>query len=107
MKLSEAILKFYKGLQAPRMPKGIAVMNPYQDAAVFPLVKAFYEKYYNDNKTRTLMLGINPGRFGSGTTGISFTDPIRLETVCGILNMIPKKPELSSDFIYRRFLRTN
>ena len=101
MKLSEAILRFYKGLQAPRMPKGIAVMNPYQDAAVFPLVKAFYEKYYNDNKTRTLMLGINPGRFGSGTTGISFTDPIRLETVCGILNMIPKKPELSSDFIYR------
>ena len=101
MKLSESILKFYKSLHAPRMPRGIAVMNPYQDAAVFPLVQAFYEKYYNDNKTRTLMLGINPGRFGSGTTGISFTDPIRLETVCGIPNMIPKKPELSSDFIYR------
>lgn len=101
MKLSEAILKFYKSLHAPRMPKGIAVMNPYQDASIFPLVQAFYEKYYNDNKTRTLMLGINPGRFGSGTTGISFTDPIRLEEVCGIPNVIPKKPELSSDFIYR------
>jgi hypothetical protein len=101
MKLSEAILKFHKDLQAPRMPKGIDVMNPYPNMAVYRLVRAFYEKYYNDHQARILLLGINPGRFGSGTTGISFTDPIRLEDVCGIHNTIPKKPELSSDFIYR------
>jgi len=76
-------------------------MNPYRDASVMPVVRAFYKKYYNDTKPRTLILGINPGRFGSGVTGISFTDPIRLETVCGIPNSMPKKPELSSDFIYR------
>lgn len=47
------------------------------------------------------MLGINPGRFGSGITGISFTDPVRLENDCGIPNNFTKRGELSSDFIYR------
>jgi hypothetical protein len=101
MKLSEAILQFYNDLKPPKMPKGVAVMNPYRDAAVSPLIRAFYRKYYHDTHPRILMLGINPGRFGSGTTGISFTDPIRLETNCGIANTLAKKPELSSDFIYR------
>lgn len=76
-------------------------MNPYADKRTMALVKAFYNKYYADNKSRTLMLGINPGRFGAGITGVSFTDPIRLATVCGIPNDFDKKPELSSDFIYR------
>lgn len=47
------------------------------------------------------MLGINPGRFGSGITGISFTDPVRLENDCGLPNDFAKRGELSSDFIYR------
>ena len=102
MKLSESILTFYKGLvPPPRLPKGIVVMNPYRDAYIQGICQAFYEKYYSDSQPRTLMLGINPGRFGSGTTGISFTDPIRLEQGCGITNSLQKKPELSSDFIYQ------
>jgi len=98
---SSSILSFYKNLSPPKIPKGISVMNPYKDKYVFELCRQFYEKYYNDNKTRTLMLGINPGRFGSGITGISFTDPIRLEADCGIKNTLDKKGELSADFIYR------
>ena len=76
-------------------------MNPYRDEYTLGVCQKFYERYYNDNVQRTLLLGINPGRFGSGTTGISFTDPIRLEQACGIENRFPKKPELSSDFVYR------
>ena len=49
---------------------------------------------------RHLLLGINPGRFGGGVTGIPFTDPIRLQNVCGIENNFEKKQELSSVFIY-------
>ena len=60
----------------------------------------FYNKYYSDHSHRTLVLGINPGRFGAGLTGVPFTDPIRLEDVCGIPNDFPKKQELSSVFIY-------
>lgn len=29
----------------------------------------FYEKFYSDRNERILILGINPGRFGGGTTG--------------------------------------
>jgi hypothetical protein len=64
------------------------------------LCEAFYKKYCNDNNKRTLLVGINPGRFGSGSTGVSFTDPIKLEKICGIPNTLVKKPELSADFIY-------
>lgn len=83
------------------LPEGVGVMNPYQDAASLALAKHFYEKYYSDLETRILILGINPGRFGGGITGIPFTDPVKLEQNCGIHNDLPKKPELSADFIYR------
>lgn len=75
-------------------------MNPYQDDYTIDLCKKFFAKYYSDERSRTLLVGINPGRFGSGMTGVSFTDPIKLETICGIANTFPKKPELSADFIY-------
>jgi len=45
-------------------------------------------------------MGINPGRLGGGTTGIPFTDPVKLEKICSIPNSLPKKTELSADFIY-------
>ena len=35
------------------------------------------------------------------STGIPFTDPVRLRDICGIENDFQNKPELSSDFIYR------
>jgi hypothetical protein len=63
-------------------------------------MRAFYQKYYNDQAKRTLILGINPGRFGAGITGVPFTDPIRMETECGIGNHFQKRQELSSIFIY-------
>lgn len=99
--LSRKILEFFETLPSLKAPRGIEVLNPYRNAAAWKLVQSFYNKYYSDNNPRTLMLGINPGRFGAGVTGISFTDPIRLETECGILNHLIKKPELSSDFVYR------
>lgn len=76
-------------------------MNPYQDNQVIEICKTFYSKYYNDVKGRRLILGINPGRYGAGVTGIPFTDPVRLENDCGIDNNFEKRSELSSDFIYR------
>ena len=82
------------------LPRGIEVMNPYQDKKAFAACKAFYGRFYADNDKRILILGINPGRFGAGITGIPFTDPIKLETVFGIANTLPKKPELSADFIH-------
>ena len=99
--LAEKILKFNKSLFiAGKLPKGVEVMQPLDDKYVYSLCKKFYHQYYNDNHPRSLILAINPGRFGAGTTGIPFTDPKKLEDICGISNTFPKKTELSADFIY-------
>ena len=98
--IAEKILLFLKALKTPAVPSGIAVMNPYQEDNTFKICERFYRKFYSDCEERTLILGINPGRFGGGITGIPFTDPIKLETFCGIDNDLQKKAELSADFIY-------
>ncbi|MEO6639205.1 MAG: uracil-DNA glycosylase family protein, partial [Ginsengibacter sp.] len=86
-------------LQVP-LPKEVEVMNPYKKADSYKVCQKFYGKYYNDNYSRHLILGINSGRFGGGITGVPFTDPIRLLSVCEIENNFEKKQELSSVFIY-------
>lgn len=98
---AEKVLAFHKSLRiTQKLPHGVGVMNPYQDMAAYQLFSLFFKKFYNDNSPRTLILGINPGRFGGGITGVPFTDPIKLESL-GIANDLQKKPELSADFIYR------
>ena len=47
-----------------------------------------------------MILGINPGRFGGGITGIPFTDPVKLENNCGITHQLKKITEPSAGFIY-------
>jgi hypothetical protein len=101
MFFSERVLLFYKQLAIPRkLPEGVDVLNPYQDEKAFQLCSLFYRKYYNDKNERVAILGINPGRFGGGLTGIPFTDPLKLEKICGIPNDLQKKAELSADFIH-------
>lgn len=46
------------------------------------------------------MLGINPGRFGAGITGINFTAPRQLKASCGIDHSWGNSTELSAEFIY-------
>ncbi|HUR11322.1 MAG TPA: uracil-DNA glycosylase family protein [Flavitalea sp.] len=98
---ASAILTFYRQLK-PDFDAGpdIVTMNPFTDTSSWELTTAFYRKYYSDENPRTLIFGINPGRFGGGVTGIPFTDPIRLESACGIPNSCKKQAELSSQFIY-------
>lgn len=101
MTFGSNVLQFYRGLQAPKLPKGILAMNPYTNTATLALVKKFTDKFYSDSTKRILVLGINPGRVGGGSTGVNFTDPIALEQFCGIQNDLPRKRELSSEFIYK------
>ena len=96
-----AILYFYSHLRPDfPMPDGVSIMNPYKNAETRALAGRFYEKFYSDAKPRALIFGINPGRHGAGVTGVPFTDPIRLESACGIPNDWKKQAELSSQFIY-------
>lgn len=78
----------------------IEVLNPYKNPEVKSCVDQFFTKYFNDHRKRIFIMGINPGRFGGGLTGISFTDPVALRKFCSIENNFGSKRELSSEFIY-------
>ncbi len=83
------------------LPAGISMMNPFkEDKNILPLSSLFYKKYYNDTQPRHLILGINPGRFGGGVTGIPFTDTKRLIEKCQIPYPGRETHEPSSVFVY-------
>jgi hypothetical protein len=98
---SQQLLQFYKELRPPvKLPPGVNVLYPQQDAAVICLLEQFLKAFYYDSKQRRLMLGINPGRFGAGLTGINFTAPRQLKENCGIPHHLGSSSELSAEFIY-------
>lgn len=97
---AEKAIGFHRSLRLNIPDSEVQVMNPFRDKYVMGLVEQFYKKFFNDNQKRSFILGINPGRFGAGITGISFTDPVNLHEACGIQNHFDQKHELSSVFIY-------
>lgn len=79
----------------------IEIMNPYGFNETKNVVTKFYNKFFHDYNKRIFIFGINPGRFGGGLTGISFTDPVALRESCEIENNLGERKELSSKFVYR------
>ena len=99
--LSKKLIQYYLELKPPKnLPKGIEVLFPQKDKQVIELVKKFFNKYFNDEQPRSLMLGINPGRYGAGITGVNFTAPRQLRESCGIDHHLKPSSELSAEFIY-------
>lgn len=101
--VADQILNFYQQLHLDdtRLPKDVQSMNPYANPPkeVEKVIREFYHRFYDDEKPRGLILGINPGRFGAGVTGIPFTDSYRLEEHCGI-EFPTDTRETSSAFVY-------
>ena len=98
---ADRAIHFYKDLRInTSLPAGSEILNPYENPAVKDIVTSFFTRFYDDHQDRVILLGINPGRFGAGITGITFTDPIRLEEDCQIPNGFEKRAELSSRLIY-------
>ncbi len=100
--IADKIINYYYDLNPDRwqLPSGISLLNPFVDTEMRPIFEQFYQQYFADQDQRYLLVGINPGRFGAGVTGIPFTDPKILETHCNIPNHLPKRNELSAIFIY-------
>ena len=83
------------------LPKDFDVLNPYMDnPETMEVMRAFYHKFYNDNRQRKFIIGINPSRHGAGVTGVPFTDTKRLESECGIAMKSAHTHEVSSVFMY-------
>jgi Domain of unknown function (DUF4918) len=103
MTFADKIIQFNNQLyfDERKLPAGIKIMNPFLESEYVNSISAeFYKKYYNDNNQRHLILGINPGRFGAGLTGIPFTDPKHLQSHCNINYNGPVTHEPSSVFVY-------
>lgn len=98
--MADKLINFYGSMIPPKVPKDVEVLFPQQDPKVIELVKLFFKKYFNDKKKRSLVLGINPGRFGAGITGVNFTAPKQLKENCGIDHHLKLSSELSAEFIY-------
>jgi hypothetical protein len=102
MTFADKVINFNKQLDfnGP-LPSGIHIMNPFKEnPQVIILMEQFYKKFYNDHNKRHLILGINPGRFGAGVTGIPFIDSKRLKSVCNIDYSGRETHEPSSVFVY-------
>lgn len=86
------------------LPSGVQVLDPLHgenSVEVERIVREFHQKYFSDDRPRVLMLGINPGRLGAGSTGLCFTDTKRCESDLGISVNGFRTHEPSSDFFYR------
>ncbi len=98
---AEHLFQFYNSLQPGQsLPNGVQWLYPQRSPEVMDVVQRFLHKYFDDAAERTLMLGINPGRFGAGVTGVNFTGPRQLTDDCAITHPFPMRSELSAEFIY-------
>lgn len=99
---AEKIISFNKkvAFEGP-LPKGVSIMNPFKEnPEALKISSQFYKKFYNDHHQRHIILGINPGRFGAGVTGVPFTDTKRLINECGLEFSGKPTHEPSATFIY-------
>jgi hypothetical protein len=101
MTWAKNLIQFYSSLEPPKkLPNGITWLHPQQSGGVVEIATQFFQKFYNDAAPRRLLLGINPGRFGAGVTGVNFTAPKQLTQYCGIAHDLRMHSELSAEFIY-------
>lgn len=101
MTFSKQILDFYFSLAKDLpLPNGVETIYPFDHAETREVMQTFFHKYYDDTKPRTYLVGINPGRLGSGVTGVGFADAYHLDKYCGIESSFDKRVEISAAFMF-------
>jgi len=85
------------------LPEGFKIINPFNNlnsSQVNEIIKIFYDKYYNDNNPRRLIIGSSPARRGTAVTGIPYEDANHLQEITGISISNFYINKSSSNFIY-------
>ncbi|MGW3387404.1 uracil-DNA glycosylase family protein [Streptomyces cinereoruber] len=87
--IAQRILQFNEELAETtlELPPGFRAVNPFsgpQKERVREVTTAFYNKYYDDDKPRRLVLGSSPARRGTAVTGVPFEDATLLESETGV-----------------------
>ena len=100
--IAQKILEFDEKLSKKILviPEGFRIINPYNNLMVKEITTKFYNKFYNDNKKRRMILGSSPARRGTAITGVPYEDAIHLQRETGIFidNFYVNKS--SSNFLY-------
>ena len=89
MTIAKNILSFDKKLshQILNVPNGFEIINPFiskNKDNIKKITEIFYQKYYNDNNYRYIILGSSPARRGTSITGVPFEDATRLVLETGM-----------------------
>lgn len=101
MTFSQQVLDFYFTMRKDMpLPNGVETIYPFDNVETKRVMQTFFNKYYDDNRPRTYLVGINPGRLGSGITGIGFADAYHLDNYCDIPNSLDKRVEISAAFMF-------
>jgi len=101
MTFAKQILDFYFTIPKDlTLPNGVETIYPFDNEETQRVMQTFFRRYYDDTKPRTYLVGINPGRLGSGITGIGFTDAYHLQKYCDIPNSFDKRVEISASFMF-------
>jgi hypothetical protein len=87
--------KFLEKIESDPMLAPMALVPPDRFARHLP---SFCRTYYKSGRNRVLVLGINPGRRGSGQTGVPFCDGHILEKF-GVENEFSQARETTSRFM--------
>jgi len=100
--ICEKILKFDEKLSKTLLviPEGFKIINPYNNSSVKEITTKFYNKFYNDNNKRRMILGSSPARRGTALTGVPFEDAIHLQKETGIFIDDFYVNKSSSNFLY-------
>ena len=85
------------------LPNNFKLINSFNGSnkeQINEITNIFYNKYYNDNNTRRLIIGSSPARRGTAVTGIPFEDAYHIQKTTGISidNFYINKS--SSNFLY-------
>ncbi|WP_284764387.1 uracil-DNA glycosylase family protein [Arthrobacter sp. efr-133-R2A-63] len=86
--VADRVLQFNEQLAetALELPPGFTVLNPFsgpQKEHVREVTTAFYQRFYDDNEPRRLVLGSSPARRGTAVTGVPFADAELLASEAG------------------------
>lgn len=101
----EKVLQFDKELSETNieLPEGFKIINPFNGVnkkQIEEITKKFYNKYYNDNNSRRLVIGSSPARRGTAVTGIPYEDAEHLQNTTGIYINDFYINKSSSNFLY-------
>lgn len=85
------------------VPENFKVLNPFNSSNQEQIKKIstlFYEKYYNDNNKRFMILGSSPARRGTAVTGVPYEDAQHLQQETGVSIDNFQINKASSNFLY-------